>query len=120
MKRIASIFILFLLLGCSKDRNCLRGTVIGKENCVNGSLIDVQKQDRIGSPLVFNGKKYKNVISVPGEYHGNIAFKIREYEHSKDESLFAPFEPCNSNIGPSNVPIYVIIKECNSEFNDLL
>ncbi len=120
-KLIFSCFFCTSILSCGKQEivfpynECINGTIIGYEECGEGSLVQVDLS-QIGSTLVYHDKSlgdttYTNVIKCPGIFpKGLIYFKAREYNSEKDHDLFlgADPKPCQMIFGPYNVPIVVI------------
>ena len=121
--RLLMVLIAFSALaffGCEKEdeqitfNKCIKGTVIGYEECQEGTLIQLDNIN-IGNSIVYHDRElgdieYKNVIKSPGIYSGTIYFKAREYNSEEDHKLFlsSPPTPCKMIYGPYNVPIIVI------------
>ncbi len=121
---IKAIFLFLIginLISCEKQdsafpyNTCLEGIVIGYEECVEGTLIQI-KSHEFGADIVFHDNNFgdttfTNVIKSPGKYpKGSIYFKAREYNKESDQDLFLESDPtpCHMVYGPYDVPIVVI------------
>jgi len=127
MKRIKLIgflcgIIIFGAFSCEKDEDgfpyysCVKGKVIGYEECGEGSLIQLLEIE-FGDNILYYDKTldkfiyYKNLIKSPGLYPmGIIYFKAREYDSNIDYSMFlrANPVPCQWLYGPYPASIVVI------------
>lgn len=127
MKRIKLIgflcgIIIFTAFSCEKDENkfsynaCVKGEVIGYEECGEGSLIQLLEIE-FGDNILYYDKtlgefvSYKNVITSPGLYPmGIIYFKARKYDRNRDHALFLGANPlpCLWVYGPYATSIVVI------------
>lgn len=122
-KYILFMFIAMFILSCEKEEiefpynTCIKGTVIGYEQCYNNVLIQVANYN-VGSkatiPIlndlghVVEYIVYDNVIKAPGGRipDGLIYFIARKYNPNLDHTIVL----CPLNIIPYNVPMVVITK----------
>jgi hypothetical protein len=112
--------ILVTAYSCKKENSkfsCIEGKVIGYEQYLKASLIEVKSITNMGKTIIYHDieKKrdttYNNVIKSPGLYpKGKIYFTYRKYNSDTDSKLFlydssqiAPLD-----IIPYDATIYVI------------
>ncbi len=126
MKRIKLIgflcgIIIFVAFSCEKNEDgfpyntCVKGEVVGYEECGEGSLIRLLDVE-FGDNILYYDKtteefiSYKKVIKSPGLYPmGIIFFKARKYDGRIDYPLFLGENqiPCQWLYGP--YPAYTVV-----------
>ncbi len=114
--------IIFAAVGCEKQEDefpygtCIKGEVIGHEECGEGSLIQLLEVE-FGDNIFYYDKAsnecipYKNIIKSPGRFPmGMIFFKARKYDNKTDISLFLGENPtpCQWLYGPYSAYTVVI------------
>lgn len=114
--------IIFAAVGCEKQEDefpygtCIKGEVIGIEQCYGNALIQIEGYD-VGNKVVvpiYNELghfvkhiEYDNVIKTPsiGFIEGSIYFVARAYNPDMDDVFLGP---CPQNIMPYNVPFVIL------------
>ena len=119
---IAHLGIIGMSIGCEKEdlisEESVTGTVIGKDYCLNATLIQINSTDVGGKDILYGDSvAYQNVIKVNGLYpKGKISFTVREYDPENDKALFESTEPCLWIYAPLDVPKFVITQSnCSSD-----
>ena len=113
---IIAFALLLSAFGCNEgsEVSCVRGTIIGYEQCSNAALIRVEDQHQIGKELQFYDKvSYDNVVRAPGEFGqygtSTIYFQYRSFDRDRDQELFSySASPCLAIYAPLDVPTIVI------------
>ena len=102
-------------ISCREDEvpsACIRGEVIGYEQCTNAVLVQVDEDHAIGDEITFyNKRSYRNVVRAPGVFgeYGDSAiyFQYREFA-VEDTILFKPAMICLAVYAPFHVPTIVV------------
>lgn len=102
--------------GCQKEnpQKCVKGRVIGFQSCYNVSIIQILSGSKIGGTVVWDGKKYENVVQFPGGAISDsiIYFHFRSFDAEKDKDPGNPI--CPANIAPLILPKIMITDFSNS------
>jgi len=118
------IFWILTAFSCEKEKDfkdfpfgkCVKGKVIGSEECGEGSMIQLLDTD-YGDNVEYYDKalgefiSFGNIISSPGIFpEGIIYFKTRKYDSETDHVLFLGDNPvpCTWVYGPCAESIVVI------------